>query len=437
MEWANHTVLVVEDSAVQRRHVVEALEVLGFGAILEAGNGLHALRVLELRAAPVQLVVTDLDMPEMDGIELIRHLAERHLTQYLIVTTARDPRLFEIVERMASDDSNLRLLGTLAKPVKMNELVMLLEHSDTASLKPGVAAPAATVRIDEIDRAIRAREFTPYFQPKVNMSTGAIKGVEALARWRHPERGILTPDHFIPVIEGTPLMAPFTLLIAEETVRYLSTLHDCGMASLAASINLSADSLADRTFIDRLARLVDAYGIPSSLLIWEVTETMLMKNVSESLANLARLGLKGFGLAMDDYGIGYSSIQQFSRCPFTELKIDRAFVHEASRRQTRRAILESAIELGHRFNVATVAEGVETKADWDLLRTLGCDLAQGYLIGKPMQAGELPQWAKAHRTAMKSLAATIDIDGKAGNEAETRRDDLPVKLVAAGGKLAS
>jgi EAL domain-containing protein (putative c-di-GMP-specific phosphodiesterase class I) len=209
------------------------------------------------------------------------------------------------------------------------------------------------------------------------------------------------------------------------------------MASLAASINLSADSLADRTFIDRLARLVDAYGIPSSLLIWEVTETMLMKNVSESLANLARLGLKGFGLAMDDYGIGYSSIQQFSRCPFTELKIDRAFVHEASRRQTRRAILESAIELGHRFNVATVAEGVETKADWDLLRALGCDLAQGYLIGKPMRAGELPQWAKAHRTAMKSLAATIDNDGKAGNEAETRRDGLPVKLVAAGGKLAS
>jgi EAL domain-containing protein (putative c-di-GMP-specific phosphodiesterase class I)/FixJ family two-component response regulator len=433
MNRATQTALVVEDSAVQRMHAVELLKLLGFGAILEADNGRHALRVLELQgAAPIQLVLTDLDMPEMDGIELIRHLAARRMTQQLIVTSARDPRLFEIVENMTSDDGNVRLLGSLAKPVQLNELASLLEQGGTAgrSAAAAAAAPTAAIGLGEIELAVRDRQFVPFFQPKVSMRTGAIKGVEALARWLHPERGVLTPDHFIPVVEGTPAMASFTLLIAEETLKYLSALHRRGMASLTASVNLSADNLSDWAFIDRLAALVDAYGIPPNLLIWEVTETMVMQNVSESLVNLARLGLKGFGLAMDDYGIGYSSMQQFSRCPFTELKIDRAFVHDAARRPNRRAILESAIEMGHRLGVVTVGEGVEARADWDLLRALGCDLAQGFLVGRPMPIEELHQWIKSHRIVLQPLCADEEVP-------VSLHEGPAIKLVVSGGTRSS
>jgi len=174
------------------------------------------------------------------------------------------------------------------------------------------------------------------------------------------------------------------------------------------SINLSAENLADLTFVERLASLTNTYGVPPESLVWEVTETMVMSNLSQCLANLVRLRLKGFGLAMDDYGIGYSSTQQLSSCPFTELKIDRVFVDGAAERPNRRAVLESSIEMGHRLGAITVAEGVEALADWRLLQELGCDMAQGYLVAKPMPGAELPGWIEANRARLALLASSRD-----------------------------
>lgn len=176
------------------------------------------------------------------------------------------------------------------------------------------------------------------------------------------------------------------------------------MPALTLSLNLSADDLAEQAFIDRLTELVAQHGAVPASVIWEVTETMIMN--SQSLANLARLGLKGFGLSMDDYGIGYSSMQTLSRSPFTELKIDRIFVNGASERSNRRAILNSSLDMGRRLGVCTVAEGVETVEDWQLLAELGCDVAQGYLIAKPMPAGELVGWCRSQRARLRALAAS-------------------------------
>lgn len=410
-DWTSCAALVVEDSTLQRAHLVHLLRISGFGTILEACNGCDALRVLgEYGAMPIPLVLTDLDMPEMDGFELIRHLTERQLTQNLVVTSARDPRLLEIVESMGLDDASLQLLGTLIKPVRLDDLSAMLEHIGKSRRAIVAGSPGeAPIQFSDIECAVTDMQFVPYFQPKVSMESGLIAGVEALARWQHPEKGVLAPIHFIAAIEGTPMMEAFTLSIVEQTLQNLIGWRRLGLTSLTASVNLSADNLANRAFTERLTELVARYRIPPESLIWEVTETMLMNNVSESLANLARLGLKGFGLAMDDYGIGYSSIQQFARCPFTELKIDRAFVNGAARRDNRRVILESAIEMGHRLNVKTVAEGVENQEDWDLLRTLGCDLVQGYMIARPMPAIDLPQWIKSNRQRLRSLSAPAEL----------------------------
>lgn len=409
-DWTSCTALVVEDSTLQRAHLVHLLRIAGFGTILEACNGCDALRVLgECGAMPIPLVLTDLDMPEMDGFELIRHLSERQLTQNLVVTSARDPRLLDIVESMGLDDASLQLLGTLIKPVRLDDLSAMLARIGKSRHAIAAGSPGeAPIQFSDIEDAVEDQQFVPFFQPKVSMESGLIAGVEALARWRHPEKGMLAPIHFISAIEGSPIMEAFTLSIVEQTLQNMITWRRLGLTSLTASVNLSADNLANRDFTERLTKLVAHYRIPPESLIWEVTETMLMNNVSESLANLARLGLKGFGLAMDDYGIGYSSIQQFSRCPFTELKIDRAFVNGAARRANRRVILESAIEMGHRLNVKTVAEGVENQEDWELLRTLGCDLVQGYLIARPMPAIEFPQWIKSNRQRLKSLSAPAE-----------------------------
>jgi EAL domain-containing protein (putative c-di-GMP-specific phosphodiesterase class I) len=319
----------------------------------------------------------------------------------LIVTSARDPRLLETVESMGAGEERLKLLGTLPKPVTAAALARMVEQSRP---RKGGGGPRLQFEPDEAEicRALTAGEFIPYVQPKISIATGLVKGVEALARWQHPQHGLLGPQTFIGRIEGTPLMARFTLSMVEQALRHLQTWARA-MPALTLSINLSADDLADQSFVDRLTDLVSFHGATPASLIWEVTETMIMN--SQSMANLARLGLKGFGLSMDDYGIGYSSMQTLSRSPFTELKIDRIFVNGASERSNRRAILNSSLDMGKRLGVCTVAEGVETVEDWRLLAELGCDIAQGYLIARPMPAAELVGWCRSERGRLRALAA--------------------------------
>jgi EAL domain-containing protein (putative c-di-GMP-specific phosphodiesterase class I) len=403
--WAGQRVLVVEDSPVQRGYLVGLLRQLGFGEIHEAGDGNEALQLLERQdGGPLFLVMTDLEMPGMDGIELTCQLRERRLAQNLIVVSARDPRLLEIIENMSFDDACLDLLGTLLKPVQLDALTLLLERAGrTAPVKPACVQPDLPL-LDELAQALARGEFLPHFQPKIAMRSGQIKGMEALARWRHPARGLLAPAHFIDALEGSPLMEDFTLAMVGQVLTQLREWQRHGLPPLTVSVNLSADNLAERGFIDRLTALVLASGVTPSALVWEVTETSVMRQLSQALTNMGRLRLMGFGLAMDDFGIGYSSMQQFARCPFTELKIDRAFVNGASQRANRHVVLKSALDLGQSLGVATVAEGVETLEDWQLLRELGCDMAQGYLLARPMPAGELVGWMRRDRRRLRALA---------------------------------
>ena len=221
--WAGRRVLVVEDSVVQRGYLVTLLRQLGFGEILEAGDGNEALRLLERQQhEPMFLVLTDLEMPGMDGIELTCQLRERRLTENLIVVSARDPRLLEIIENMAYEDASIGLLGTLLKPVQLESLTQLLSKAED---RPGNYAPAAPplpqASLEEIAQALMRNEFVPCFQPKVAMRNGQLKGVEALARWRHPQRGLLSPAHFIDALEGTPLMADFTLAMVRQVLEQI------------------------------------------------------------------------------------------------------------------------------------------------------------------------------------------------------------------------
>lgn len=397
--------LVVEDSVVQRAHLVSLLQEMHFGTVLQASDGAEALHLLRSLASPnIYLVITDVDMPGMDGIELITHLAEGRHVENLIVTSARDPRLLETVESLGADNARMNLLGTLPKPITVPALGRMLERAQHRMEDVEKLIPAKQ-ELAEIEQALDSSQFVPFFQPKVAMATGLIKGVEALARWQHPQRGLLGPGAFIGAIEGTCTMARFTLYMVEHSLRLLGEMRK-SLPALTLSLNLSADDLSDQGFVDRLTALVRAYDVEPQSLIWEVTETMLMN--PQALANLARLGLKGFGLSMDDFGIGYSSMQTLSRSPFTELKIDRIFVNGASERSNRRAILTSSLDMGRSLGVSTVAEGIETVGDWNLVRSLGCDIAQGFLIAKPMPAEELVGWTRNNRARLRALAAPMD-----------------------------
>jgi EAL domain-containing protein (putative c-di-GMP-specific phosphodiesterase class I) len=300
----------------------------------------------------------------------------------------------------------LIVLDGLRKPLMLPGLRSALARYRV----PGSAAPrqqpAAIVPIDraELSRAIDNGEIVPYYQPKVDMHTGIVKGTEALARWQHPTMGMIPPDHFIAQAEQQGLIHALTLSMTEQVLRQAAIWNARGL-ELSIAINVSAQLLDSPDIVEEISALLERHALPASQIILEITEGTMAARLGTALGVLARMRLKGFGLSIDDYGTGFSSMQQLARIPFTELKIDRSFVHGAHLRKNSRVILQSAIALSRRLELVTVAEGIETLEDWRLLQEFGCMVGQGYLIGKPMPAAALPQWMKSHNSRLHELHA--------------------------------
>ena len=251
---------------------------------------------------------------------------------------------------------------------------------------------ALSFTVEEIVQGIRNNEFEPFFQPKVELASGLIKGAEALARWRHPQKGILAPYAFVGPLEEHNLIDKLTWLMLSKAADFCCDWRTESGLDVTVSINVSAKSLADVNFADRVIELVKCKSLDRRNIILEVTESAATTDIGHSLENLSRLRMKGFGLSIDDYGTGYSSLQQLARIAFTEIKLDQSFIKSAATQQAARTILESSIDMAKKLGIVTVAEGIETEKDWDLLRELGCDLAQGYFIARPMEHSAYHEW---------------------------------------------
>ena len=345
---------------------------------------------MEGRTRPVDIIVSDLDMPGMDGMEFIRHVGEAGLPVAMILTSAHDRSLLASVGTM-TEAYGIHLLGTLEKPVTTQKLAALIELYETAAKPQHKPASMSFSEVDLI-AALAARLFEPVFQPKVDVATGNLRGAEALARWHHPQRGIVGPYAFIPVLETSRRIDELTWIMVEKAAAACRDWRTSGL-DMTVSVNLSLASLTKVGFADRVTALVQAQNLEPRHMVLEVTESIAMTDMAYALENLARLRIKGFGLSIDDYGTGYSSMQQLSRIPFTELKIDQSFVMSALEKESCRVILESSLDIARKLGLNAVAEGVETRADWDLLKSLGCDAAQGYFIAKPMDATKMNEWA--------------------------------------------
>ena len=389
---AQMQILVVEDHEFQRKTLVRMLQSLGAGHVEEAVDGQDALARFRDPARKYDVIICDLDMPKMDGMEFIRHLGESSAGASLILTSALERSLISSVETMTRA-YGMNLLGAIEKPATPQKLVELLRRKGAAK-PPQTEAEGGTIPEREIIEALDKGEYVAFFQPKVDLATGNLVGAEALARWRHPVRGLLSPDLFIPALETKGLIDRLMWTMVERSASACLAWQTHGLPiSVSVSVNLSLKSLDDPTLADRLTDSVLKTGLKPQQMILEITETAAMTDVARCLENLARLRLKGFGLSIDDYGTGYASMQQLARIPFTELKIDRTFVSEASGHSQHRVMLASSIDLARKLGLKVVAEGVETRADWNRLKELGCNIAQGYFIAKPMPAAEFLDWA--------------------------------------------
>ena len=393
MSIAHLRFLIAEDHDFQRSLLVRMLESLGAKTVHEAADGHGALKILEDPARPVDIVISDLEMPGMDGMEFVRHLGENGVRISIILASALERKLLASIETM-SEAYGINLLGVVEKPLTPAKLMPLIKLHKPAPVERGGSKTAnPTFTLEEIATGLKNDEFEPFFQPKVELATGRVKGAEALARWRHPQKGIVPPYAFIQTLEDGGLIDALAWVMLRKAAAFCSHWRSAGLEA-TVSVNLSLKSLTDIQLAERVTELVLSQTLEPRHVVLELTESAATTDVGKALETLARLRIKGFGLSIDDYGTGYSSMQQLTRIAFTELKIDQSFVTDATRQESARVILESSLDMAKKLGITSVAEGVETQADWNLLRQLGCGLAQGYFIARPMQAGDYLNWVR-------------------------------------------
>ncbi len=253
------------------------------------------------------------------------------------------------------------------------------------------ALPDRLSLLADLRQALAEGVLALHYQPQLDLRTGRVVGVEALARWPHPARGFVPPDQFIPLAEGMGLIGPLTNWVLETAIAQCRAWREAGRA-VTVAVNISAATLHDPRLPETIERLLHTHGVAGRDLRLEVTESAFMADPARAGVVLARLAAIGLGLSVDDYGTGYSSLAYLKRLPIDELKIDRAFVRDMRRDEADRAIVASTVGLGHTLGLRVVAEGVEDQATQEALAALGCDALQGYHLSCPLPAAKLETW---------------------------------------------
>jgi EAL domain-containing protein (putative c-di-GMP-specific phosphodiesterase class I)/CheY-like chemotaxis protein len=391
-------ILVLDDDPFMFKLLAQMLENLGYASVSTFDSGRAALAQVDDPERSPNLILLDLNMPEMDGIEFARRLVEHRYAGALILVSGEDERMQQSVEKLVRAHK-IPVLGHLHKPPSPEGLAALLEKW-TAATQDGPRAAKKIYAADEVRAAIANVELVNYYQPKVVVATGVVVGAESLVRWRHPKDGMVFPDQFIEVAEKHGLIDDLTCAVLDDALAQIRRWEEAGLM-LRVAINVSMDNLASLDFADFVAAQTAAAGVSPHSVVLEVTESRLMRDSRAPLEILTRLRLKRFHLSIDDFGTGHSSLAQLRDIPFDELKIDQSFVHGAWANDTLRAMFDSSLGLAKQLGMETVAEGVEDRADWDFVRKSGCDLAQGYFIAKPMLAADLPGWIQTWKTRMR------------------------------------
>jgi EAL domain-containing protein (putative c-di-GMP-specific phosphodiesterase class I) len=383
--------LVAEPDSGRRAMLLTMLKMLGAQQFIEADDGKQGLEAHQHSRAPIDISFITLDMPLMDGLELVRHLAAEGFRSAVVLVAGEDSSILLSAEYMAKA-YGIQVLGTLETSADVSKIKRLIhDYQLSLDIEKKAKADGPVFTLDEIMRGLMEKQFVPFYQPIVDLVTGAVVGAEVFARWLHPQHGILSPTIFIPVLEINKRIADFSWAIVEESLATCRTWHDAGH-EISVSFNFSPSLLADPAFADQLAPRIAPYGVAPKYITFEIPESAAVTSDPFFLETLIRLRMKGFGLAVDDYGTGQSNIQQLARIPFTALKVDRSFVDGAAQNSTLGLVLSTCMDLARKLNRYPAAVGVETKQDWDFLQELGSRYAQGYYIAKPMDRAAFSQW---------------------------------------------
>ena len=379
-------VLIVDQEAIQRVIVARCVEMLGWKADT-AANLDEATDQFSCR--PHDIVVIDLDLGQRDCTHLLRHLRHAHADPSVIFIAGTGHGPQPDLPRTARD-LGLRVAGTLSRPIDPYRLHALM-LSNPLPIRIYNRAAACYPNAQDLDRALRDDEIHTEYQPKTDLITGEIVGVEALARWHSPTLGIVAPDQFVPIAEQSNLINRLTFRVLEDAItacrRWREVRPNCSVA-----VNISPRMLSNPGFLPMVDSILSQNRLPPGALIAEVTETTLISNLPAATETLTRLSIKGVRVSMDGFGTGYSSLASLLRMPFAELKIDRSFIGVCRTDAEAWKLVRATVSLARAIGMNVVAEGIETEDISDRLRDAGCDLGQGWYFGRPMQDDAMLRW---------------------------------------------
>ncbi|QXZ12184.1 EAL domain-containing response regulator [Pseudomonas sp. AO-1] len=377
------SILIVEDHPFQHLYLQNLFSELGDFDLACARDGEEALDCLKQR--DFDMVLTDLLMPGMDGVQFIQSLAAQRSRPALAIMSAASRRMLMGASLVASN-LQVKVIGLISKPVNAAALRCLIDQLQALRQ----SAPAAShpgIDRQSICNALDNGELQAWFQPKKALSNGRIVAAEALVRWNHPEHGTLLPGVFLPALIAFGLEEPLLWCVLKQAIAAQATWREQGY-DIPVSVNLPTHLLNSHDLPDRiLAFVLTHQGLPARI-CFELMECSVPDDISNFYAGACRLRIKGFGLSQDDFGKGYSSYMNLVSAPFTELKIDRALVQGCNANAELAQALTSIVSLGRQLGLTVVAEGVETAQELALLRKIDCTQVQGFLISHAVSADQ-------------------------------------------------
>ncbi|MEG4272132.1 MULTISPECIES: EAL domain-containing response regulator [unclassified Microcoleus] len=388
-------ILVIEDEQVIRENILKLLKAEGFD-VTGAENGAQGLYAAVSNLPDV--IICDVMMPELDGYGVLGALRSNPVTAtvpFVFLTGKAERSEMRQGMELGADDyltkpfSKAELVGAISSRLKKQEAVA--EQYNTLRSPSSELSQDAADKLEQIKTslcvALEREEFQVYYQPQVNVQTGKIMSAEALVRWLHPEKGLISPAEFIPHAEETGFIVQLGEWVLQTACRQMQVWHNAGFA-LRVAVNLSPRQFHQPNLCSRVAQILAETGLEPSSLELELTESLMVEDAESAIATLQQLKNLGLSISIDDFGTGYSSLSYLTQYPFDTLKIDRCFISNITDGCTNAAIVKAIIEMAHSLCLEVIAEGVETEAEKDFLWRYECDTMQGYLFSPPLVAAD-------------------------------------------------
>jgi len=384
--------LVVDGNELHSVPVSNKLGRNGVNLVEVACNGAEAINALRRR--DWDLVLLDLDLGESTGLQLIDVLADRGASSAVVLTSARPCRVLQAAAAYA-ESQGVEVLAAVRKPLELSQLKTLLQglalglREEPAPALIG-GGKSMEFGLEEMKDALRLQQITAYFQPQHAIHTGALRGAELLARWHHPDGSVLTPAAFLAAFEEHCLLEDLTDYMLASAFECLAS--DDSASNRQIAVNVPATVANSVHWAQSIADRAIAAGVAPSRLVIEITEDGGMYCNHGLVGAVTQLRLRGFSCAIDDFGSGASSLARLLQVPFSELKIERGMIEQARSQPHARSILASVIAMAKQLVATVVAEGIENEADLEMVRSMGCQISQGYLHAKPMARADYARY---------------------------------------------